>query len=103
MPPADADPSRLDIYAKVKLTADLSHLSDNQRQMIGLLIDAGKITDDIFWKQVWGDRESLLADIEDEKIKRFARYNYGPWDRLAEDKPFISQYGARPPRGTFLP
>jgi hypothetical protein len=48
-------PSRFDIYSEVGLTTDLSHLSDNQRQMIGLLIDAGKITDDIFWQQVWGD------------------------------------------------
>ncbi len=102
--PVEAEtPSRFDIYAEVGLTADLSHLSDNQRQMIGLLIDAGKITDDIFWQQVWGDKDALLKSIEDPKKKRFAYYNYGPWDRLAADQPFIESYGPRPPGARFYP
>ena len=96
-------PSRFDIYAEVGLTADLSNLSDNQRQMIGLLIDAAKITDDIFWQQVWGDKDALLGSIEDPKKKRFAYYNYGPWDRLAADQPFIESYGPRPPGARFYP
>ncbi|MCW8925240.1 MAG: Zn-dependent hydrolase [Xanthomonadales bacterium] len=94
---------RFDIYADVRLTTDLSHLSDKQRQMIGLLIEAGKITDDIFWQQVWGDRDELLNSIEDPKARRFAIYNYGPWDRLAADQPFIESYGPRPPGARFYP
>ena len=48
--PTEAEePSRFDIYADVGLTTDLSHLNDNQKQMISLLIDAAKITDEIFW------------------------------------------------------
>jgi len=102
--PVEAEtPSRFDIYSEVGLTADLSHLSDNQRQMIGLLIDAAKITDDIFWQQVWGDKDALLDSIEDTKMKRFAYYNYGPWDRLAADQPFIESYGPRPPGARFYP
>ena len=96
-------PSRFDIYADVGLTTDLSHLSDGQRQMIGLLIDAGKITDDIFWQQVWGDKDELLNNIEDPKARQFAVYNYGPWDRLAADQPFIESYGPRPPGARFYP
>jgi len=102
--PLEAEtPSRFDIYAEVGLTTDLSHLSDNQRKMIGLLIDAGKITDDIFWQQVWGDKDELLDSIEDTKMRRFAMYNYGPWDRLAADQPFIESYGPRPPGARFYP
>ena len=96
-------PSRFDIYAEVGLSADLSHLSDNQREMIGLLIDAAKITDNIFWQQVWGDKDELLDSIDDPKMKRFAYYNYGPWDRLAADQPFIESYGPRPPGARFYP
>ena len=96
-------PSRFDIYADVGLTADLAHLSDSQKQMIGLLIDAAKITDDIFWQQVWGDKDELLNSIEDPKAKQFAIYNYGPWDRLAADQPFIESYGPRPPGARFYP
>ncbi|MBT8076088.1 MAG: Zn-dependent hydrolase [Gammaproteobacteria bacterium] len=102
-PAAAEEPSRFDIYADVGLTADLSHLTDNQREMIGLLIEAGKITDDIFWQQVWGDKDELLNSIEDPKAKQFAFYNYGPWDRLAGDQPFIESYGPRPPGARFYP
>jgi hypothetical protein len=96
-------PSRFDIYASVQLKPDLSKLSDHQREMISLLIDAAKITEDIFWQQVWGDRDSLLAGIEDPKARRFAEINYGPWDRLANDQPFLEQYGPRPAGARFYP
>jgi hypothetical protein len=102
--PAEAEkPSRFDIYADVGLNADLGHLSDKQKQMIGLLIDAGKITDDIFWQQVWGDKDELLDSIDDPRTRRFAFYNYGPWDRLAADQPFIESHGPRPPGARFYP
>ncbi len=98
-----ARPSRFEIYSEVRLNADLSHLSENQKQMIGLLIDAGKITDDIFWQQVWGDKDALLNSIEAPLARRFALYNYGPWDRLAADQPFIESAGPRPPGVRFYP
>jgi len=101
---ADApQPSRFDIYTKVPMRADLSSLTSNQKQMLGLLIDAAKITDDIFWRQVWGDKEALLNSINDPKARRFALYNYGPWDRLASDQPFIEGAGPRPPGARFYP
>lgn len=102
--PAEIDqPSRLDIYAEVELSANLDGLSDNQRKMVGLLIDAGEITDQIFWKQVWGDRTSLLDSISGPKERRFANYNYGPWDRLDADKPFLEGYGDRPKGARYYP
>lgn len=96
-------PSRFEIYSKVKLTADLDHLSDNQRRMIELLIDAAKITDELFWQQVWGSKESLLARIDDADERRFAHFNYGPWDRLDNDTPFIEGFGPRPAGARFYP
>ncbi len=96
-------PSRFDIYSEVRLSTDLSHLSDNQKQMVGLLIDAGEITNEVFWLQVWGDKDELLNGIEDPKTRRFAFYNYGPWDRLAADQPFIESAGPRPPGARFYP
>ena len=97
------NPSRLDIYADVVLNPALGHMSDNQKQMIVLLIEAGKITDDIFWLQVWGDKDKFLNEIADPKIKRFATYNYGPWDRLAADQSFIESHEPRPPGARFYP
>ncbi len=96
--------SRLDIYKPVTLTADLSHLSENQKQMIVLLIEASDIIDELFWQQAFGeDKETFLARIEDEKVREFARINYGPWDRLDGDKPFLSGYKAKSPGAEFYP
>jgi hypothetical protein len=100
---ASSDNPRFDIYANVRLGTDLSHLSENQKQMLGLLIEAAVITDDLFWLQVWGDRDALLESIEDPKACRFAFYNYGPWDRLAADQPFLESHGPRPPGARFYP
>jgi hypothetical protein len=100
---ADSAPSRYDIYSGVRLSTDLTHLTESQRKMVGLLIDAAKITDDLFWLQVWGDREELLTGIENPKARRFAELNYGPWDRLAADQPFLESYGPRPPGARFYP
>lgn len=96
-------PSRFDIYAEVGLTTDLSHLSVRQKEMIKLLIAAGELTDEIFWQQVWGDKDSLLESIEDPKARQFAFYNYGPWDRLAADQSFLESHGPRPPGARFYP
>ena len=94
---------RNNIYTKVELTADLSGLSDRQRQMVAKLIDAAKITDNIFWEQVWGDRKALLKSIKDRKTRRFAIINYGPWDRLDDNLPFVAGVGPRPPGAQFYP
>ncbi|GHA19549.1 hypothetical protein GCM10008090_31550 [Arenicella chitinivorans] len=101
--PEAEKPSRFDIYAEVELDVDLSSLSEQQKQMVSLLIDAAKITDEIFWLQVWGDKNELLSGIEDPKARQFAVYNYGPWDRLDADKPFIDGAGPRPAGARYYP
>ncbi|GAA0213858.1 hypothetical protein GCM10009123_21330 [Kangiella japonica] len=95
--------SRFDIYAPFTLTSDLSHLSDNQKEMIGLLIEAGEIMDGLFWKQAYGNKQELLASIEDPKAKKFAQINYGPWDRLDNNKPFLEGYDKKSKGAEFYP
>jgi len=96
--------SRLDIYKPVTLIADLSHLSANQKQMIVLLIEASDIIDELFWQQAFGqDKETFLASIEDKKVREFARINYGPWDRLEGDKPFLTGVAAKAHGAEFYP
>ncbi len=94
---------RFDIYSKVALDVDLSMLSDRQKEMISLLIDAAQITDDLFWQQVWGDKQALLESISGPKMRQFAEYNYGPWDRLDSDKPFVPGAEARPAGARYYP
>ena len=101
--PQAETPSRFDIYATVRLTADLSHLDERQKQMIPLLIEASKIMDDLYWQQAWGDKDALLSSIEDPAQRRFAEINYGPWDRLDADRSFVESYGAKPEGAQFYP
>ncbi len=95
---------RPEIYAEFTLTADLSELNGEQLEMIKLLIDASKIMDDLFWRQSYGDDyQAWLTTIADDRTRRFAELNYGPWDRLEDDKPFMAGIGARPPGANFYP
>lgn len=94
---------RFEIYVPVELNADLGDLSDDQREMIGLLIDASKIMDRLFWLQSYGPAEELLAGIDDNRKREFARINYGPWDRLNNNEPFIESYGPKPLGANFYP
>ncbi|MGY0039466.1 hypothetical protein [Pedobacter sp. NJ-S-72] len=80
---------RLDIYETVKLTTNLNVLSANERKILPLLIQAAQIMDELFWKQAYPQRDSLMAGLKDEKTKEFVRINYGPWDRLNGDKPSL--------------
>lgn len=95
---------RPEIYADFTLTADLSHLTDGQRKMVALLIDASQIMDDLFWRQSFGDNyEAWLDSIADDKTRRFAELNYGPWDALDDDKPFMQGFGPKPLGAQFYP
>ncbi|WP_376696460.1 dipeptidyl-peptidase 3 family protein [Wenzhouxiangella sp. EGI_FJ10305] len=99
---AVAEP-RPEIYSEFTLETDLGHLSDDQRRMVAVLIDASRIMDDLFWHQAFGDRDALLGQINDGAAREFARINYGPWDRLAGNGPFVPGYGPKPPGANFYP
>src|SRR5690625_1369816 len=97
------DASLLDKYTTVRLTADVSHLPESEREMIPLLIEAADIMDSLFWHQAYGDPDSLWMVIDDESIRRFAEINYGPWDRLDDNAPFVEGVGAKPRGANYYP
>lgn len=102
------DPSNMeegkmtDKYTEFTLNTDLSHLSENQKKMIPLLIEAAQEMDTVFWMQAYGDREELLDELKGEK-ERFAEINYGPWDRLNGNEPFIDGTPPKPAGANFYP
>ncbi|CAM3874419.1 dipeptidyl-peptidase 3 family protein [Rheinheimera salexigens] len=96
--------SRLDIYYPVDLTADLSALSANQHKMLALLIDAAKVMDDLFWQQAFGgSKQDFLAKLPQGKVRQFADINYGPWDRLKGDAPFLTGFAEKALGAEFYP
>lgn len=93
----------LEKYTDVTLTTDISNLSENQKKMIPLLIEAADIMDKLFWYEAYGKKDSLLSVLENENAKKFVNINYGPWDRLNNNSPFIPGVGPKPKGANFYP
>jgi len=90
-------------YTTVRLTTDLSVLSAKERQMIPLLIEAAQAMDEIFQVQAYGNLDSLIAAVPDPGLQAFIRINYGPWDRLEDNAPFIEGVDPKPEGANFYP
>ena len=89
-------------YAKVPLTTDISHLTQNEKEILRLMFKTAYIMDDLFWQQAYGAKIDLMDEIKGE-AKEYAKINYGPWDRLNNEAPFINGIGAKPAGATFYP
>ena len=96
-------PYKMKKYAKVKLTADISHLSDNQKDMLLLLFEAADLMDEIFWQENVDEKDAFMLGINNEKDRKYALINYGPWDEMNNLAPFIKGYGAKPAGAQFYP
>jgi hypothetical protein len=101
--PQDEISKRLDKYVNVTLSADLSSLSERERQMLPFLIEACDEMDKLFWKQAFGGEDTLMPGLGDKNLRQFVMINYGPWDRLAGNEPFIKEYGPKPSGANFYP
>jgi hypothetical protein len=90
-------------FVTVDLSADISHLSEHQKQLLPLLFKAADIMEDIYWSQVFPDKEAALSSLMSEDAERFFRINYGPWERLNGNLPFLPDYGEKPAGSGYYP
>ncbi|WP_299253157.1 Zn-dependent hydrolase [uncultured Lacinutrix sp.] len=95
--------TNLDKYVSVKLTSDLSVLTEKEKQMLPILISAANKMNDLFWFESYGDCDALLDGITDKATKDYVKINYGPWDRLNNNKPFVEGIAAKPKGANFYP
>ena len=87
---------KVESYAVVEVSSPLyDALSENDKKIVGLFRQAAEIMDGLFWKQTFGDK-SELESLKDEYQKAYAMINYGAWDHLDDNKPFIEGYGEKP-------
>ena len=87
---------KVESYAVVKVDSPLyDALSENDKKIVGLFRQAGEIMDNLFWKQTYGDKAEIEA-LPDGYAKAYAMINYGAWDHLDDNKPFIEGYGVKP-------
>jgi hypothetical protein len=94
---------KADEFVSFKLTTDLSVLSEKEKQMLPLLLETAKLMEEIYWEEAFGNKEDLFANEMDEYTKKFVQINYGPWERLNDNKPFLKKYGAKPKGANFYP
>lgn len=95
--------AKVEEYACVELKSDLvNNLNDKEKELVKIFFQVGEITDDLFWKQTFGDKNQLDT-ITDNYAKEFAMIQYGAWDRLDNNKPFLAGYGEKPAVCNYYP
>ena len=82
----------------------MSALPANERQALAKLVEAAKVFDALFLRQVWAGNETMLLDlVRDTSPLGRARLHYflinkGPWSRLDDNEPFIAGRAAEAAR-----
>ena len=100
--------AKLAKYTPVELKVDRSALTDQQLEVLRLLVKAAHAIDDIFWQQSYSQALAIRRELEkstdpiDRDYLHFLRINYGPFDRQDGDKPFIGRK-PKPPGAGFYP
>jgi hypothetical protein len=96
-------------FAPVDLVVDLTPLPENERQALAKLVQAAKVFDALFLRQVWEGNASMLLDLarDDSPLGRarlhYFRINKGPWSRLDGNEPFIAGVPEKPAQANFYP
>ncbi len=94
---------KVDQFAEFTLTSNIEDLSSNQKEMLSILFEVAEIMDGLFWKQAFGDKAEALALSDDKATKDFIKINYGPWERLGGNVPFIEGISKKPMGAQFYP
>ena len=82
-------------YSPTEMNYDETMLSDEQKSVLEKLVMAAKEIDNIFWKQASHRGLKILYDFENtdnpsaKDYLEYLKINFGPYDRLEENKPFI--------------
>src|SRR6267142_2657140 len=108
--PATAELQRMAArFVPTDITADVSRLAPNDRRVLAKLVEASKVIDALFLRQVWSGNDAMLLDlVADQTPEGRARLHYflinkGPWDRLDHNKPFVPGAPAKPEGANFYP
>jgi peptidase M49-like protein len=96
-------------FAPTDIRADVSRLPAADRRVLAKLVEASKIIDALFLRQVWSGNDAMLVDlVHDETPLGRARLHYflinkGPWSRLDHNAAFIPGTPEKPASANFYP
>jgi hypothetical protein len=110
---ANGDPElakKIARFAPTVLTANTSRLSSGDRAALNKIIEAAKLMDPLFLRQVWSGNEALRQRLEADKTPvgrqrlHYFLINDGPWSRLDNNEPFVEGVPReKPPQANFYP
>ncbi len=96
-------------FAPVDLGADLSALPESERRALAKTIEASRVMDALFLRQVWAGNEPLLLELLGDgsglgqaRLHAFV-LNKGPWSRLDHDAAFVPGVPPKPEAANFYP
>jgi hypothetical protein len=96
-------------FAPVPLKADLSGLPANERKALAAMVEAARVMDALFLRQVWAGNETLLlhllqdhTDLGRARLRAFV-IDKGPWSRLDRDAPLVPGVPPKPEEANFYP
>jgi hypothetical protein len=111
-------------FAPADIRADVSALPENERRALAKLVEAARLMDSLFLKQVWAGNDAMLQDLAHAAISQSraqagaagvasadtanARLHYflinkGPWSRLDHNRVFIPGAPDKPEGANFYP
>ena len=96
-------------FAPTEITADLSKLSAPDRQVLAKLVEASKLLDAIYLRQLWVGNEAMLLDLARDRTPvgqarlHYFLINKGPWSRLDHNEAFVPGAPVKPAGGNFYP
>jgi hypothetical protein len=99
----------LDQFVPTPIVVDLTRMPEAERRALARLVQAARLMDPLFLRQVWAGNEALLMRLAADPTPlgqarlRFFLLNSGPWDRQAHDAPFIPGVPPRPAPANFYP
>src|SRR5436190_3438780 len=96
-------------FAPTEVAADASGLSEGDRAALAKIVEAARVMDTLYLRQVWSGNEPLLLGLSQDatplgraRLHLFVLQK-GPWSSLDHDAPFIPGVPAKPPEANFYP
>ena len=87
----------------------MTALPANERRALATLVEAARVFDTLFLRQVWAGNETMLlallgdsSDLGRARLRYFL-LNRGPWSRLDDNAPFVPGAPPKPPQANFYP
>jgi hypothetical protein len=96
-------------FAPVEIGYDASMLDENEQMALKLMVRAAKYMDQIFLRQVYSKNIPIKQALNKSEnpdfqvLRKYFKINFGPFDRLNEQKPYINLTEEKPLGANFYP